>query len=122
MRSTSGISESACHTMCGFLPVTCSSATAASRSQLEAGKTTTAAFIASLGVGRRLGWSLGLRPTDGHTLGRRPHPAQRSEQHQVFLNLRLLVGQLPPEGASKKTCQLLQLREAEVPRHDMSLE
>src|SRR5205085_2708346 len=43
-RSTSGISLSACQTIVGFSPVTCSSATAASRSQLDAGKITTADF------------------------------------------------------------------------------
>src|SRR5689334_10276413 len=41
----SGSSFSLCQTIAGFCPVTCSSATARSRSQLEPGKTMTALFI-----------------------------------------------------------------------------
>src|SRR5206468_9594189 len=49
MKSTpSGSSLSLCHTIAGLRPVTCSSATARSRSQFEPGKTMTALFILCL--------------------------------------------------------------------------
>src|SRR5690606_1760455 len=47
----SGSAVSRCHTIVGALPVTVSSATAMSRSQLEPGKTMTAVFMAMLLVG-----------------------------------------------------------------------
>src|SRR5271169_3522707 len=48
MRSTFGISVSLCQTMTGSTPSARSRATFTSRSQLEAGKTMTAAFIQHL--------------------------------------------------------------------------
>src|SRR5437763_14021463 len=122
MRSTSGISESACHTMYGFLPVTCSSATAASRSQLDAGKTTIADFMRSLvrlSFGRA-GWLL---------LHRLPHAAGHVQRHleprlphDLHADLRRLLGQLAPKRASVKAAKSLQFRKREMPRHDMRLQ
>src|SRR5690349_976408 len=51
----SGSSGSLCHTIAGLRPVTSSSATARSRSQLEPGKTMTALFMVSAHTGQICG-------------------------------------------------------------------
>src|SRR6185437_9204797 len=56
MRSAGGSSLSPCQTIRGALPVLRSSARYTSRSRLEPGKTTMAAFMASLGGGGGGGW------------------------------------------------------------------
>src|ERR1700743_808876 len=100
--------------MCVWCPMTCPSACAASRSQFEAGKTTTADFMRSLFLcGDRNGFVRGRH----QTLRFRVRLVLLA--HDFLNNGRRLGNKFLSDRAAEKRPKVFQFLEREMPRHDM---